>query len=115
MSSSNNIDFTMMGGTWGPIDHKSIMHYPAAHRFYFTWNSTTGTWSSSDAATPNWIQLDNQAGDPAIAPSFSLSYGDHLTLRSIYSQALPYDAATSQSVTTGLAWPRWCAPSGPAA
>lgn len=101
----NNIDFTIMGANVGPYDHQSIMQYPAAHKFYFTWDAGRGRWVPTESVTANWIQLDNQAGDPAIVPGFTLSAGDLLTLRSMYMTALPYDAATSQSLTTGLAWP----------
>jgi hypothetical protein len=101
---SNNADFNKMGASVGPYDFTSIMHY-APQKVYYVWDAACGCWAYSPTATANSITLTNRAGSPAIAPGTTLSSGDLLGLRGMYMNALPYDAATAKSLTTGINWP----------
>jgi hypothetical protein len=100
----NNANFQEMGASVGAYDHKSIMHYSVG-KYYFTWDTGCSCWKTSSVGTDNWLTLENQPGKPSIAPGTTLSAGDLQTLRSVYMLSLPYDAATSQSLTPGLGWP----------
>lgn len=103
-NSTTNIDFGQIGTAVGAYDHQSLMHYfPGT--YYFVWNADCSCWKSTSNVTVNWITMENQPGKPAISRGTTLSAGDIQTLRSLYVTALPYDQATSQSLTTGIGWP----------
>lgn len=105
---TTNTDFGEIGTAVGAYDHNSLMHYGEG-KYYFVWNAAKGKWEITNTQTENWIWLESQAGKPpvpiALLKDTTLSIGDMQTLRSMYMTALPYDNATSQSVTTGLGWP----------
>ncbi|MEO7958073.1 MAG: M12 family metallopeptidase [Fibrobacteria bacterium] len=101
---NNNNDFSKVGTAVGSYDPTSLMHY-SPQKVYYVWSATCGCWAFSPTATANSVTVSNRAGSPAITPGSTLSSGDLLGLRGMYMNALPYDAVTAKSLTTGINWP----------